>query len=88
MPFVVMEIQTTPNPNAAKFVLDKPVADAPLSYFDSKAASGHPLATALFEVPGVSSLLLLGDFITVNKRPEARWDSIQNRVREILKRAE
>ena len=84
MGFTVAEIQPTPNPNAAKFVLDGTVSDQPASFFNAEAAKGHPLAERLFEVPGVSSLLLLGDFITVNKRPEANWADINRRVRRIL----
>ena len=84
MPYVVREIQPTPNPNAAKFVLDKPVSDAPTSFFNAEAAKDHPLARRLFSVEGVSSLLLLGDFITVNKTPEVDWKALTKKVREIL----
>ena len=84
MPFVVKEIQPTPNPNAAKFVLDRPVAEQPTSFFDAGAAGDHPIASKLFAIEGVSSLLLLGDFITVNKRPDARWPQISKRVRQVL----
>jgi len=84
MGFSVAEIQPTPNPNALKFVLDRPVADQPASFFDADAARQHPLASKLFAIPGVCSLLLLGDFITVNKRPDANWAQIKRGVREVL----
>jgi hypothetical protein len=84
MGFSVAEIQPTPNPNALKFVLDRPVTDQPVSFFDADAAQGHPLAARLFAVPGVASLLLLGDFVTVNKRPEASWTTIKRDVRTAL----
>jgi hypothetical protein len=85
MAFEVTEIQPTPNPNAVKFILDKPITEFPTSFFNAQAAQGHVLAERLFAIPGVSCLLLLGDFVTVNKRPEVRWDAITGRVREILK---
>ena len=84
MGFEVAEIQPTPNPNALKFVLDRPVTDHPISFFDATAAAEHPLASKLFAVPGVSSLLLLGDFITVNKTPSASWASIRKGVKQVL----
>jgi len=87
MPFETVEVQATPNPNAVKFVLDKPVSDVPISFFNAQAAQGHPLAAALFRIPGVSSLLLLGDFITVNKNPDVIWKGIKDEVRKILKNA-
>jgi len=81
----VVSVQPTPNPNALKFMLDGPIAGQPMSFLYAEQAKDHPLATKLFAVPGVTSLLLLGDFITVNKDPAARWESIQAKVREILK---
>ena len=87
MPFEVVEVQTTPNPNAAKFVLNGSIAPQPVSFFSAEAARDHPIASRLFAVPGVASVLLLGDFVTVNKRPADRWDPIKKRVREILKTA-
>ena len=83
--FRVVEIQPTPNPNAAKFVLDRPVSQQPMSFFNSSAANDFPLAKKLFAIPGVSSLLLLGDFITINKSPDAEWDDITDAARSVLK---
>ena len=61
MGFRVHDVQPTPNPNAVKFILDRAVADQPTSFFNAGAAKDHPLAAKLFGIPGVSSLLLLGD---------------------------
>jgi hypothetical protein len=80
----VAEIEPTPNPNAVKFLLDRRVWEQPLSFFSADAAQSHPLASKLFAIPGVCGLLLLGDFITVSKKPEAQWASIKNNVRRIL----
>jgi hypothetical protein len=84
MPFRVSEIQPTPNPNAAKFILDRSVAEQPTSFFNAESAKGHALAEKLFAIPGVSSLLLLGDFITVNKTPDADWKDITDCVQAVL----
>jgi len=84
MGYEVAEIQPTPNPNAMKFVLDRPVTDQPMSFFNVEAAAKHPLAAKLFAVPGISSLLLLDDFITVNRSPEAKWSEIKRAVRKVL----
>lgn len=84
MSFRVQEIQQTPNPNAVKFILDGPIVDQPTSFFNPSAAKGHPLAEKLFAIEGVSSLLFLGDFITVNKTPEANWAKITHAVKGVL----
>jgi len=85
MPFVVREIQPTPNPNAAKFVLDRPIVQERVSFFTADAAKEHPVASQLFSVPGVTSVLLFGDFLTINKAPDAKWGNITERVRSILR---
>jgi hypothetical protein len=87
MTFRVIEIQPTPNPNAAKFVLDRPVAEQPMSFFTSSAAEGYPLAEKLFRIRGVTSLLLLGDFITINKSPDAVWTDITAQAEAVLANA-
>ena len=87
MSFRIVEIQPTPNPNAAKFVLDRPVSEQPLSFFNAAAADGYPLAKKLFGIDGVTSLLLLGDFITINKRPDAGWNDISAQAEAILGKA-
>ena len=87
MGFRVVEIQPTPNPNAAKLILDRPVSAQPVSFFNAEAATDYPLAKQLFGIAGVSSLLLLGDFITINKSPSGAWDDIKNQARKLLKDA-
>jgi hypothetical protein len=84
MAFRVTEVQPTPNPNALKFVLDRPIAEQPTSFLSAEAAQGHRIAGRFFAIPGVSSLLLLGDFVTVNKTSDASWADIRDQVRRVL----
>ena len=87
MGFEVKEVQATPNPNALKFVLDRVISQQPTSFFKAEAAAAHPVAARLFEIPGVTSLLLLGDFVTVNKQPQAKWSQITKKVKRVLSEA-
>ena len=84
MPFNVNEVQPTPNPNATKFVLDRKISQGPVSFLDAASAKDHPVASRLFAIGGVSGVLLLGDFVTVNKAPEARWSDITSSVKRVL----
>ncbi|HET6246600.1 MAG TPA: NifU N-terminal domain-containing protein [Tepidisphaeraceae bacterium] len=84
MPYTVKEVQPTPNPNAVKFVLDVPVTEDRLSFVDAASAAGHPLAGRLFQINGVVSLLLLGDFVTVVKSPNVKWSAITGKVKKVL----
>jgi hypothetical protein len=85
MGFAIKEIQPTPNPNATKFVLDREIAERPLSFLNAEQGRNDPLASKLFEIQGVVSVLILGDFVTVNKEPGAKWPPITRKVEEILK---
>lgn len=85
MGYQVKAVQPTPNPNALKFVLDRPIVPQPTSFLNAAAAAGHPIASQLFGIEGVVSVLLLGDFVTVNKRPEVGWPGVRRRVEGILK---
>ena len=84
MSFAVKEVQPTPNPNAAKFILDRKIADQPISFFNADQAAGHPVAARLFGIHGVSNVLLLGDFVTIGKKPEASWTEIKAKVASVL----
>jgi hypothetical protein len=84
MPFDVREIQPTPNPNAVKFVLDRPINQRPESFFNAQQATGHPIARQFFAIAGVTSVLLLGDFVTINKDASAAWPAIKRRVKQVL----
>ena len=87
MSFAVREIQPTPNPNALKFVLDQTIEEVPRSFFSAEAAKDHPIASQLFAIDGVCSVLMLGDFVTVNKRAEAKWKPLTDRVKRVLAEA-
>ena len=86
MGFKVVEIQPTPNPNAAKFVLDREINDRPMSFLTPADGAGHPLASQLFGIKGVTSVLILGDFVTINKSASAEWKQIADKAKEILQK--
>ena len=87
MAFKVIDIQPTPNPNAAKFILDGEISAQPTSFFNADQAKDHPIACKLFAINGVASVLLLGDFVTVNKRPEIKWSALTDKVQSVLQSA-
>lgn len=80
----VRSFQPTPNPNALKCVLDRPI-DGPIrSYRTPVEVGSDPLAVALFGVPGVSAVLISGEWLTVNKSPDADWASVKSGVQRVL----
>jgi hypothetical protein len=84
MGYAVKEIVPTPNPNATKFVLDREIASQPVSFLTPESGRDHPLAGQLFQIEGVISVLLLGNFVTINKVPEAKWPPITRKIQKTL----
>ncbi|MGD8495248.1 MAG: NifU N-terminal domain-containing protein [Gemmatimonadales bacterium] len=79
---LAVQVQGTPNPNAAKFVLDRSVlGDEGRTFFDAEAAAGNPLAARLFDVEGVRALFMVDNFITVTKAEGAAWDDLVEPIR-------
>lgn len=83
----VIDVQPTPNPNALKFVVEGTISNTPLSFFNPDAGREHPLASRLFAIPGVTSLLILNDFVTVSKSADATWKTITPAAKRVLAEA-
>lgn len=87
MPYSVIEFQETPNPNAVKCILDRPIRArelGPASFRAGSAAAEDPIAARLFAVPGVTNLLINEDWVTVNKSPDVDWKSVKSEVERVL----
>jgi hypothetical protein len=84
MGYRVTEFESTPNPNAVKCWLDRPISDRPRSFLNAEAAADDPLADALFRRAGATTVLFNGDWVTVNKPPEADWAAVKKAVRRVL----
>ena len=85
MPAVV-EIQATPNPNAAKFTLDRVIAAQGTTY--RPPAAGQPdWAARLLGIAGVTQVFALNTFITVTKAADGDWNTIAPQVERTLNEA-
>ncbi|MBT8212282.1 MAG: NifU N-terminal domain-containing protein [Acidimicrobiia bacterium] len=79
---MAVEIHQTPNPNALKFAVGVDVG-GPHTF----VAGGDDLpapADALLELPGVASVFMTADFVTLSKMPDASWDDIAEAARGVL----
>lgn len=88
MPFAVLSFEPTPNPNALKCILDRPISSAPRSFLNAGAAEADPLAKALFAVEGVACVLMNGGWVTVNKRADTPWSAVKPGIKRVLRDAE
>ena len=78
-------VQGTPNPNAAKFVLDRVIAEQGRTWFDPKDGDDDPVARHLFEVAGVRALFMVENFITVTKEEDVEWEDIIDDVTRAIR---
>ena len=77
--------QPTPNPNAYKFVAARPIHDgSPMSFYSAQAAETHPAAKRLFELQGVTGVMILRDFCSVNQNGTADWSELIPKIQSIL----
>ena len=77
----------TPNPEAGKFTVDRTLVEGRSGRtFDSPAAAaGDPVAARLLAEPGVRSIFIVADFVTVTREPNAAWAELAPRVRAALR---
>lgn len=73
-----IQTETTPNPLTLKFIPGVAVMETGTAFYtDPSAATGSPLALALFDIPQVRAVFLGADFITVTKAEDAQWDTLK-----------
>ncbi len=82
---VLIRVQATPNPNAWKFVLDRPVlVDGKASYSNIEEAAHNNLAKSLFEVAGVRQVHYFQNVITVTHQFDMDPEEIKTAVCAVI----
>lgn len=85
--FQITRFEDTPNPNAIKCWLDRPISDRPRSFLNAAMAKSDPIAAALFQEAGATTVLLNGSWLTVNKPAKAAWSTVKVAVERVLAEA-
>ncbi len=90
MPLRVTAFEPTPNPDAVKCVLDRRISDDRRSFGSGAGDPGddEPLAASLLAIEGVVGVMLLHDWLTIRKSPDASWKRIRPLVRRALAEAD
>jgi len=79
-------IQSTPNPNALKFVLNTPVKTAGnWTYKSAGECAANPLAGAVFALdPQIKEVYFFDNYITVTQDGSVNWDALEERIRKTI----
>ncbi len=76
-----IETESTPNPATLKFLPGRDVVPGGTADFATpEAAVRSPLATGLFQLPGVARVFLGADFVTITKDGDAEWQALRPQV--------
>ena len=76
-------LESNPNPNSLKFVVNEMLVPEGLSYDfpNAESAVNAPLAQELFEYPFVDRVFYASNFVTVTKKGDVEWLEIQNTIK-------
>jgi len=80
----IVRYEPTPNPDALKGTLDRPISDRPRSFIGAEQAEGDPLVGPMFAGARLRAVLINGDWITINKEPSARWSDVKPVIEQAL----
>ncbi|MDQ8027640.1 MAG: NifU N-terminal domain-containing protein, partial [Brevundimonas sp.] len=75
-----MFIQTepTPNPNVLKFLPGRDVSEDPRDFVNADEAAASPLAEALFQLDGVTSVFFGYDYVSVTREAQGlEWNQMK-----------
>lgn len=80
-----IRIQSTPNPNARKYVLSKDLkADDRITFKVPEECVHVPLAKALFEIPNVKQIHFFENVLTISQSGVGDWPNIDKAVQDVL----
>ena len=82
----VIDTLPTPNPEALMFKLQETlVPNGTFEYRTVGQASDAPLPRRLFDLTGVTSVLIAPHFVTVNKDPQITWPELVPQVKAAIR---
>ncbi len=85
-PFVTVYAEATPNPDALKFVTNRPVLEnGTLEYIRAADLNGAPIAQKIFEFSDINRVFMAQNFITITKSADAKWVELIPKLRKLIK---
>lgn len=83
---IKLMIQSTPNPNALKFIVNVPVrTEGNVTYKSIQECTYNPLAQAIFELSlNIKEVYFFDNYITVTQDGNADWDALEDGIKKIV----
>lgn len=85
---VYVSLEFTPNPNTLKYSVNRTLLEKGTASFNKKpdAEARSPLAAKLFDIPGISGVMIGKNFVTVTKTEQGDWDVVHKSTSETLEK--
>jgi Fe-S cluster biogenesis protein NfuA len=85
---VYIQLEFTPNPNTLKYSVNRILSErgAVFTHTPDMARDISPLATRLFETPGIQAVMIGKDFVTVTKSESGDWDTVHKNTSDLLEK--
>ncbi len=77
--------ESTPNPNAQKFVTNKLLTSQNIEVLTPDEAKDVPLAVELYQFPYVKEIFISQNYVSIIKNDQADWFEINIEIRDFLK---
>jgi len=82
---VYVSLEFTPNPNTLKYMVNRELVKRSANYTNAAdAQKNSPLAARLFQVPGITGVMIGRNFVTVSKSEEGDWDAVHQKTSEAI----
>lgn len=80
-------LESNPNPNSLKFVVNEMLVPETMSFDfpDLESAAISPLAKELFQFSFVDRVFFASNFVTVTKKEDVEWLEIQGTLKDFIK---
>jgi len=78
-------VHPTPNVNAMKFVVNRPITQGRSQTFTDASTATSPLARDLLMIAGVRQVFFLNDFITVTRQADVEWEAVAPRAEALIR---
>ncbi|MEO8933526.1 MAG: NifU family protein [Xanthomarina sp.] len=82
---ITVYAETTPNPTAMKFVVNKRLVSTSYEFTSIDEAKASPLASELFHFPFVKNVYFDENFVSITKYEVADWTDITMELREFIR---
>lgn len=85
---VHLYLESNPNPNSLKFVVNFMLLPEGISYDYPSAAQAEnsPLAQELFNYAFVERVFFMSNFVTVTKKADVEWTDVQDFIKDHIKK--